>query len=88
MVPPKQGAMPNQVQQIIAFCSKRYNPNRETRPGLAKAHQAIINCAKEAQFGASDLGDLLDFLSKPQTDADMARACKEVLEHVGGAPAG
>jgi hypothetical protein len=33
---------------IIAFCSRRYNENRDTRPGLAKAHLAIINHAKAA----------------------------------------
>lgn len=78
--------MADQLKQVIAFCSRRFNENRDTRPGLAKAHLAIINCANDVMLTTYNFGDLLDFLSKPQTDPDLARACKEVLEHVGTAP--
>ncbi len=77
--------MADQLKQVIAFCSKRYNGNRDTRPGLAKAHLAIINRANDVMLSTYNVGALLDFLSKPQPDPDLARACKEVLEHVGSA---
>ena len=77
--------MADQIRQIIAFCSRRYNENRASRPNLAKAHLAIINRAKDVQLSTGNVADLLDFLSKPQTDADLVRAAKEVLEHIGTA---
>jgi hypothetical protein len=76
----------DQLKQIVAFSSRRYNENRATRPGLARAHLAIINRAKDVQLSTGNVGDLLDFLSKPQTDPDQARACKELLKHIGAAP--
>jgi hypothetical protein len=78
--------MSNPMQQIIAFSSGRYNENRDTRPGLAKAHLAIINRDNDVQFSTGNMGDMLDFLSQRQTDSDVAKACKEVLEHIGTTP--
>jgi hypothetical protein len=78
--------MLGQLKQIIAFCSKRYNENRDTPPGLAKAHLAIINRANDVMLTTYNFGDLLDFLSKPHSDPDLAQATKEVLEHIGTAP--
>ena len=77
--------MADPLKQILAFCSKRYNENRDTRPGLAKAHLAIINRANDVTLSTGQAGDLLDFLSKPQKDPDLVKACKEVLEHIGAA---
>ncbi len=77
--------MPDQIQQIIAFCSKRYNASRNSRPGLAKAHLAIINKANDVKLNTYNVADLLDWLSKPHADPDLVKACKEVLEHLGSA---
>lgn len=78
--------MPDQIRQIIAFCSKRYNENRDARPGLAKAHLAIINRAHDVMLSTGIAGDLLDFLSKSQSNPDLAKAAKEVLEHISAEP--
>jgi hypothetical protein len=78
--------MPDKLKQIVAFCSKRYNENRDARPVLAKAYLAIINRANDVMLSTGIPGDLLDFLSKPHTDPDLVRASKEVLEHIGTAP--
>ena len=56
------------------------------RRHLAKAHLAIINQAKDVMLSTAEPGDLLDFLRKPQTAPDLARACKEVLGHLGATP--
>jgi hypothetical protein len=80
--------MADQLQQIVAFCSRRYNENRATRPDLAKAHLVIINRANDVILSTYDFGDLLDFLSKAHSDPDLVKACKEVLEHGGAEPGG
>lgn len=78
-------ARPDQLTQIIAFCSSRYNENSDTHPGWAKAYLAIMNRIKDLQWSNPDHErDLLDFLSKPHADPDLAKACTEVLEHIGG----
>ncbi len=33
-----------------------------------------------------NFGDLLDFLSKLQTDPNLVKDCKDVLEHIGTQP--
>ncbi len=77
--------MTDRIRQITAFCAKRYNENRATRPALAKAHMAIINTAHDLRLSALDPErDMLDFLSKPHSDLELVKACKEVLEHIGG----
>ena len=75
--------MADQLQQIIAFCSRRYNENHDTRPGLAQAHLAIITRANDVMLSTGIAGDLLVFLSKPHTGPDLASACKEALEQLG-----
>jgi len=80
--------MSDQLRQIVAFSSKRYNDNRNCRPGLAKAHLAIINRANDVRLSTGKIGDLLDFLSDPQTDPDLVKACMEVLEHLDAALGG
>jgi hypothetical protein len=83
--------MANQLEQIIVFSSKRYNENIKTRPELAIAHLVIANKAKDAQLKGSTPADLIDFLSQPHPDADLAEACEDVLEHTrtcGGAGVG
>jgi hypothetical protein len=77
--------MPNQLQRIIVFSSRRYNENRDHRPHLAQAYLAIVNKATDVQLSTNNIGDLLDFLYEPQTDPDLDTAWKEVLEHVGAA---
>jgi hypothetical protein len=42
--------MADQLKQIIALSSKRYNENRATRPGLARAHLATINRADDLRL--------------------------------------
>ena len=75
--------MPSQLQQVIAFCSKRYNENRESLPRLAKAYLAIVNFGYDLRISnAEPEKRLLAFLAQPHEDADLARACKEVLEQL------
>jgi hypothetical protein len=78
--------MPNQLEQIIAFGPKRYNENRDIFPNLAKAYLAIMNHAIDVHFRTRSISAMLAFLSKPHIDPDMAKACQEVLEHIGVAP--
>jgi hypothetical protein len=80
------GGMPNQLQRIIVFSSRRYNENRDNRPRLARAYLAIVNKATDVQLSTNNVGDLLDFLYEPQTDPDLAKAARDVLERVGTAP--
>jgi hypothetical protein len=78
--------MPSQLPAIITFCAGRYNANRHSRPGLAKAFLAILNRASDLRlFRVDPERDLLEWLSKPHTDPDLAKAGKEVHEHVGSA---
>ncbi len=49
--------------------------------------QVRVNTANDLQLAARDPGrDLLDFLSKPHSDPDLVKTCKEVLECIGAAP--
>ena len=53
--------------------------------GLALAVATIrsgmdINRANDVQLSPGNIADLLDFLSKPHTNPDLAKATKEVLE--------
>jgi hypothetical protein len=78
--------MPNQLQRIIVFSSRRYNENRDNRPRLARAYLAIVNKATDVQLSTGLPDDLLDFLSQPQTDPDLAKAAKDVLERISAMP--
>jgi len=78
--------VPNQLGAVIAFCSKRYNQNRDRMPALAKAHLAIINRANDVMLTTGNLDDLLEWLNKPHGYAALTMAAKEVLEHFGAAP--
>jgi hypothetical protein len=79
--------MSGQFNQIMAFFAVRYYQDLAARPILAQAYLAIINQARALQLSSPDPErDLLAFLSKPPTDPDLARARKEVLEHIGSAP--
>ncbi len=78
--------MPNQLQRIIVFSSRRYNENRDHHPRVARAYLAIINKATDVQLSTNDVGDLLDFLYGPQTDPYLAKAAKDVLERIGAMP--
>jgi hypothetical protein len=76
----------SQLQQIIAFCSKRYNENHGIQPGRAAAHLFIAKLASDLWMGYLDAEPmLLDFISQRHDDAELARACSEVLEHIGPA---
>jgi hypothetical protein len=77
--------MSEQLKPVVAVCSKRYNENRRCGPGLARAHLANINRANDVMLTTGQLDDLLDSVSKRQTDSDLAKACKEVLEQIGTA---
>jgi hypothetical protein len=81
-----------QLQQIIACCSKRYYENHGIQPGRATAHLFIAKLASDLWIGYTDAEPmLLDFISQRHKDADLARACYEVLEHTrtgGGAGVG
>ena len=75
--------MPSQLKQIIIFCARRYNENRDTRNSLGKAHLEIMNRVKKFQLASADPDrDALDFLSKLHSDPDLVKACKEVLERL------
>jgi hypothetical protein len=79
--------MPEQLPAIITFCVGRYNANRHVRSGLAKAFMAILSQASDLRlYRADPERELLDWMSKPKTDLDLARACKEVCEHIGTVP--
>jgi hypothetical protein len=78
--------MPTQIRQITTFSAQRYSENRDTRPKVARAYMVIINQAHAMMLTTADVADLLDFLSKPHIDPDLAKTCKEVLEHIGTTP--
>jgi hypothetical protein len=48
--------MADQLKQVIAFCSRRYNENRDSRNSLAKAHLEIKNRIKDFQLSSADPG--------------------------------
>jgi hypothetical protein len=76
----------DELTQIVAFCSRRYNENRDRRPRMTRAYLAIVNKATDVQLSTNDIGDLLDFLHGPQADPDLAKAARDVLERIGTAP--
>ncbi len=72
------------LDAVIAFCSRRYNENRDTRHSVAKAHLETMNRIKDLQLSSADpKRDLLDLLRKPHSVPDLVKACKEVLEQIG-----
>jgi hypothetical protein len=80
--------MPDTVARVIAYCAGRYNALQGTpRHNLALAYSAILALARDLPTASADPErDMLDYLSAPHSNADLARACKEVLERVGDAP--
>jgi hypothetical protein len=79
---------PDTLKRIVAFCAGRYNALQGTpRHNLALAYSAILAQARDLALSSADPErDLLDYLSKPHADADLTKACKEVLEHIGTPP--
>ena len=74
--------MPSPLQLITIYTTRRYNENRDRRPRLARAYLAIINKAADVQLSGGDMAELCAFLSAQHRDADLARASRDVLEHV------
>jgi hypothetical protein len=81
-----QTPAPPQVR-VNAYCSLRYNSLCNTHWGLARAYSVIMDHAHTMRLNNHDPErDLLNWLSKPHTDPDLTKACKEVLEIIGAAP--
>jgi hypothetical protein len=79
--------MPTQLGSINDFCSRRYNALHEGHSGLARAYSVIMDHVHTMRLNNHDPErDLLNWLSKPHTDPDLTKACKEVLQHIGAAP--
>jgi hypothetical protein len=80
--------LPNTIPRIVAFSAGRYNALRDTpRHSLALAYSAILALARYLPLSSADPErEMLDYLSKPHTNADLARACKEVLGNIGTTP--
>jgi hypothetical protein len=79
--------MPDTLKRVVAFSAGRYNALRDTpRHSLALAYSAILALARDLPTSSADPErDMLDYLSKPHTNPDLARACKEVLGQLGSA---
>ena len=79
--------MSDQLKQIVTLCARRHNALRDTpRRNLDKSYMAILNQVREFQLSSPDPErDLLDFLSKPQSNSDQTKATKEAHEYVGEA---
>jgi len=75
----------NKLAQIIAYTASRYNLANGIQRTLALGIAAIMIQTREFQLSSADPDrDLLDWLSKPHSDANLVKACKEVLEQPAG----
>jgi hypothetical protein len=72
----------DQLSQTVAFCAGRYSVLRDgSAHALALGYLAILNRAREFRHSSADPErDLLDWLSKPHSEANLDKACKEVRE--------
>jgi hypothetical protein len=69
---------------VIAFCRRRYWQAAVSTPYQAEAYLLILKRANELdarRMGAER--QLFDFLVQNQSSRDLAKACQEVLAHLG-----
>jgi len=59
--------------------------HQQTDPCLGVGLHGHLETGPRAATRADTERDVLDFLSKPHSNPDLVRACKEVLEYIGTA---
>ena len=77
-------ARPTPTDRRFQLQTLQREPRHSARFGQGAL--AIINRTNDVMLSTGIAGDLLDFLSKPHNNPDLAKAATEVLENVGTAP--